>query len=112
MNGVVATQLLRHAGIRLPIIAVTGNALAEDVQAFMMAGAEAVLTKPVRFEFLCVNDPQVNRKCTHLFTVVLIRVFSASCMCVRVQVNSQQLMAVLAKFCPPLSPPHATAAPQ
>jgi CheY-like chemotaxis protein len=48
MNGVVATQLLRHAGIRLPIIAVTGNALAEDVQAFMMAGAEAVLTKPVR----------------------------------------------------------------
>jgi CheY-like chemotaxis protein len=72
MNGVVATQLLRHAGIRLPIIAVTGNALAEDVQAFMMAGAEAVLTKPVRRQLLCVMAASLSCQCMHLFTCVLL----------------------------------------
>jgi len=47
MNGVVATQILRRNGITIPIVAVTGNALAEDVSAFMLAGADSVLTKPV-----------------------------------------------------------------
>lgn len=39
MNGVVATQILRSHGISVPIVAVTGNALQEDVEAFQMAGA-------------------------------------------------------------------------
>jgi len=47
MNGVEATQILRQHGVLLPIIAVTGNALAEDVNAFIAAGASHVLTKPI-----------------------------------------------------------------
>jgi len=46
MNGVEATQILRAHGVLLPIIAVTGNALAEDVNAFIAAGCNHVLTKP------------------------------------------------------------------
>ena len=45
MNGIQATLLLRRHGISIPIVAVTGNALAEDVNAFMLAGANSVLTK-------------------------------------------------------------------
>jgi CheY-like chemotaxis protein len=46
LSGLEATTILRKQGIRIPIIAVTGNALAEDVQAFLQAGADAVLLKP------------------------------------------------------------------
>jgi len=52
MNGVVATQLLRHAGVTVPIVAVTGNALVEDVEAFLHSGADDVLTKPVNSKML------------------------------------------------------------
>ena len=45
MNGVEATQILRSHGVLIPIIAVTGNALAEDVNAFIAAGCNHVLTK-------------------------------------------------------------------
>lgn len=48
MNGHEATRRLRAAGIEVPIIAVTGNALKEDRDAFLDAGATDVLTKPVR----------------------------------------------------------------
>jgi len=34
-------------GIRIPILALTGNALAEDQRKFITAGANVVLTKPV-----------------------------------------------------------------
>ena len=47
MNGVEATRVLRSRGFTLPICAVTGNALTEDVDAFLAAGANEVLTKPV-----------------------------------------------------------------
>lgn len=52
MNGVVATQILRSHGISIPIVAVTGNALTEDVNAFVMAGANSVLTKPINSKAL------------------------------------------------------------
>jgi len=47
MNGVEATRILRARGFTLPIIAITGNALEEDVHVFLEAGASQVLTKPV-----------------------------------------------------------------
>jgi len=34
-------------GITVPILALTGNALMDDQQRFIAAGANAVLTKPV-----------------------------------------------------------------
>ena len=49
MSGVAATKQLRAMGVKIPIHAVTGNALAEDVQEFLSAGATLpVLTKPVQ----------------------------------------------------------------
>jgi signal transduction histidine kinase len=47
VNGVEATRHLRKIGLQIPIIAVTGNALDEDKQEFLAAGATAVLTKPI-----------------------------------------------------------------
>lgn len=47
LNGIEATRILRDRGYRLPIIACTGNALQEDVDAFLQAGANEVLTKPI-----------------------------------------------------------------
>ncbi len=34
-------------GIKIPIIAVTGNAMPEDVKEFLTAGVDDLLTKPV-----------------------------------------------------------------
>jgi len=47
MSGLEATTILRRAGIQIPIVAVTGNALAEDQASFLAAGASAVLVKPI-----------------------------------------------------------------
>lgn len=47
MSGVEATAILRSVGLTMPIIGVTGNALEEDVRAFLNAGASCVLSKPV-----------------------------------------------------------------
>ena len=39
---------------RLPIVGLTGNALAEDVDLFLASGADRVLTKPVHVETIMV----------------------------------------------------------
>jgi len=46
-DGYEATTKLRSLGLQTPIIALTGNALAEDQQRFLAAGAQEVLTKPI-----------------------------------------------------------------
>jgi CheY-like chemotaxis protein len=52
MNGYEMVSALRRAGSALPVIGVTGNALPADVQRFLDAGAQAVVTKPVRIQQL------------------------------------------------------------
>ena len=47
MNGLDATRAIRAAGCDALIVGVTGNALAEDIAAFVAAGANCVVTKPV-----------------------------------------------------------------
>ena len=47
MDGVTATRRLRQIGYGGQIIAVTGNALGEDVHTFISSGADVVLTKPL-----------------------------------------------------------------
>lgn len=47
-SGVETARLLRGEGFRGLIIAVTGNALDDDVAAFLGAGADLVLAKPLR----------------------------------------------------------------
>lgn len=44
MSGLEATAHLRAHGIKVPVLAVTGNALQEDVTSFLAAGAQHVLT--------------------------------------------------------------------
>ncbi|WP_233078604.1 ATP-binding protein [Rheinheimera soli] len=55
MGGEEATALIRHAGIDLPIVALTANVMSEDQSRYLKAGCQAVLSKPiVQKEFLAV----------------------------------------------------------
>jgi CheY-like chemotaxis protein len=47
LDGMTTTRILRLNGVRVPIVGVTGNALEEDIRAFIDAGADRVLTKPI-----------------------------------------------------------------
>ncbi|WP_428421520.1 ATP-binding protein [Methylibium sp.] len=47
MDGIAATQMLRAAGYRRPIIALTANVMKSDIQRYREAGCDQVLAKPV-----------------------------------------------------------------
>ncbi|MEE2023372.1 ATP-binding protein [Alkalimonas mucilaginosa] len=47
MGGEEATELIRHAGIQTPIIAVTANVMSEDIERYKRSGCQAVLSKPI-----------------------------------------------------------------
>lgn len=47
VDGISATRFLRSIGIDVPIIGVTANALSEDQSAFIRAGANEIITKPI-----------------------------------------------------------------
>lgn len=47
MGGEEATRLIRHAGIDVPIIALTANVMREDQQRYIQAGCQALLAKPI-----------------------------------------------------------------
>ena len=56
MDGLHATREIRGSGIgpeRLPILAVTANAYADDIQQCISAGMQAHLAKPLRLNELC-----------------------------------------------------------
>jgi len=48
LDGIEATKAIRALGWRVPIVAVTGNALTEDTENFLEAGADFLLAKPVQ----------------------------------------------------------------
>ncbi|HUP58083.1 MAG TPA: ATP-binding protein, partial [Bdellovibrionota bacterium] len=48
MGGIEATQKIRALGIRTPIVAMTANALAADVEAAKAAGMDDYITKPIQ----------------------------------------------------------------
>ena len=52
MDGPTATREIRALGYSGIIVGVTGNALAEDIESFIRAGADRVLTKPLRMDDL------------------------------------------------------------
>lgn len=55
MGGEEATALIRHAGMDLPIIALTANVMSEDQSRYLKAGCQAVLSKPiVQKDFIAV----------------------------------------------------------
>ena len=54
LDGVAATQEIRHSGSSVPIIAMTANALKGDAEAFMAAGMDGYIAKPVDRTLLVV----------------------------------------------------------
>jgi CheY-like chemotaxis protein len=52
MSGLVATQKLRELGYNNIVVGFTGNAMEEDVDEFLMAGADLVLPKPLKMSYL------------------------------------------------------------
>ena len=52
MDGLTATRELRQRGYHGVIIGVTGGGLPEDIAAFLDAGADDVLIKPITFQQL------------------------------------------------------------
>ena len=52
LDGISATRVIRSLGYSVPVVAVTGNALHEDTEAFRAAGADEVLSKPVNRQSL------------------------------------------------------------
>ena len=52
VDGLVATQTIRDAGLTMPIIAVSADALAERRSAALQAGCNAYVTKPIDFDEL------------------------------------------------------------
>jgi CheY-like chemotaxis protein len=52
MDGLEATRRLRAMGVKAPIVALTANAMSEQQEEFLDAGADAVLTKPVEYKAL------------------------------------------------------------
>ena len=58
MNGYDAATAMRAAGFKGLIVGVTGNALKADIETFIAAGADAVVSKPVSVDTLVklIND--------------------------------------------------------
>ena len=52
MDGFEATKILRERNIKTPIIALTANAMAEDIEKTQQAGMDAHLNKPIEVEKL------------------------------------------------------------
>jgi signal transduction histidine kinase/AmiR/NasT family two-component response regulator len=63
LDGVGAMRMLRRAGYRQPIVALTANVMKSDVQQYLEAGCDDVLGKPVERErFYAVIDQQLGRR--------------------------------------------------
>ena len=76
MSGIEATSLIRSLGFTGLIIGLTGNALDDDVTAFLQAGADCVTLKPFREEHLsallcflndygCESNPRIKSVMRH-----------------------------------------------
>jgi CheY-like chemotaxis protein len=52
MDGITATEMLRHRGIDIPIIGLTADAMEENLSRLINAGCNAYLTKPISFKNL------------------------------------------------------------
>jgi CheY-like chemotaxis protein len=51
----MTTRELRRRGLTLPIVAVTANAMAEDIERCLQAGMNAHLSKPFRYQDLAAT---------------------------------------------------------
>ncbi|MET3134438.1 signal transduction histidine kinase/CheY-like chemotaxis protein [Oxalobacteraceae bacterium GrIS 1.11] len=58
LDGVAATRTLRAAGFEAPIVALTANVMAEDVERYRLAGCTRCVGKPIDFTLLahCLSE--------------------------------------------------------
>jgi CheY-like chemotaxis protein len=47
-SGIEATRIIRESGFKGCIVAVTGNAMDDDVKEFLDVGADALVAKPMK----------------------------------------------------------------
>ncbi|RYG41273.1 response regulator [archaeon] len=60
LHGYQATRVLRHIGVPVPIIGVSGNVHASDVTTFLQSGAAAFVPKPINVTQLVT---EIERQC-------------------------------------------------
>ena len=60
ISGIKMTQLLKASGSRMPVILVTGHASPDLRKEAMVAGAEAMLEKPVKLNILIAEITRVS----------------------------------------------------
>ncbi|WP_314445001.1 response regulator, partial [Massilia timonae] len=65
MNGFEATAAIRAAGLDLPIVAMTANAMDEDRQRSLDAGMQAHLAKPIDVDALVATLSRVTQRGQH-----------------------------------------------
>ena len=65
MNGFEATAAIRAAGLDLPIVAMTANAMDEDRQRSLDAGMQAHLAKPIDVDALVATLSRVTQRQQH-----------------------------------------------
>lgn len=70
-DGIEATRMIRDMGYQGVIMGVTGDALAEDVERFLKAGADKVITKPVKVGMLIELIDGTNTTILVNYTVVI-----------------------------------------
>ena len=59
-DGLEATRTIRALGFDKLIVGVTGNAMEDDVAAFLAAGADTVFTKPLKLQQLIMLFKHVD----------------------------------------------------
>eukprot|EP01041_Mallomonas_annulata_P001981 gene1981-3856_t len=62
MDGCTASTRLRELGYNKLIIGLTGNAMEDDVETFLAAGADVVFTKPMKLEQLNMLFAHIQKK--------------------------------------------------
>jgi len=60
MSGIEACRIIRDMGYTGPIVAVTGNVVEEDVNAFLAAGADKLVGKPMKLDTLVATLQEFN----------------------------------------------------
>ena len=98
MGGEEATRLLRHAGIEVPVIALTANVMREDKQRYLEAGCQALLAKPIVQKDFYDMIQQYTQKERSLEAALALRLEQDPAIIALKQEFAQRLPDLLAEF--------------
>lgn len=98
MGGEEATRLIRHAGIEVPVIALTANVMREDKQRYLAAGCQALLAKPIVQKDFYDMIQQYTQKERALEAALALRMEQDPAIIALKQEFAQRLPDLLAEF--------------